>query len=114
MDSAWKQYEEMIQYAVQQLSRERGIDGSWRMSAAMFHEAYSPIKRVKVTLKDKGYSEILVLETRNLKSLIDGIINVHKGAYESKVRNCGEHGKVISFYQNNIRTNFRVIVEPLV
>lgn len=30
--AGWKQYESMIKYAVEQLSRARGIKGNWRMS----------------------------------------------------------------------------------
>lgn len=34
MKEMWKQYEEIIQYAVEQLSKVHGLDGAWRMSAA--------------------------------------------------------------------------------
>lgn len=33
MKELWKQYEEIIQFAVKELAKTRGIDGSWRMSA---------------------------------------------------------------------------------
>ena len=33
MKDLWKQYEENIEYAVKELSKERGIDGAWRMTA---------------------------------------------------------------------------------
>ena len=32
MESAWKQYEEMIKYAVQELAKARGMDDDWRMT----------------------------------------------------------------------------------
>jgi hypothetical protein len=35
MKGAWKQYEEMITFAVDQLAKTRGIDGEWRSTAAM-------------------------------------------------------------------------------
>ena len=31
--ASWAQYEECIQYAVQQLARTRGLDGKWRMTS---------------------------------------------------------------------------------
>ena len=33
MKELWKQYEENIKYAVEELAKTRGIDGEWRMSA---------------------------------------------------------------------------------
>lgn len=36
---AWKQYEELIKYAVQQLASSRGIDGKWRLSNLTFKES---------------------------------------------------------------------------
>ena len=39
MRKAWKQYEENLTYAVKQLAKYRGMDGSWRMTSMMFNEA---------------------------------------------------------------------------
>jgi len=36
MPSAWKQYETLITYAVQQLSKTHGINGTWRMTSESF------------------------------------------------------------------------------
>ena len=113
MNSAWKQYEELLQYAVQQLAKDRGIEGDWRMSAAVFHEAYSPVKRLKVTLRDKGYHEFVIVEDKSAKALVDSIIKQHEDRYDVDIRTHGEKGKVVLFYQNGIRSNFRVIVEPV-
>lgn len=38
MPDLWKQYEENIQIAVKELSKERGIDGQWRMTAHDTHD----------------------------------------------------------------------------
>jgi len=38
MKDLWKQYEENIQIAVNELSKERGIDGEWRMTAHELHK----------------------------------------------------------------------------
>ncbi|KKL93292.1 hypothetical protein LCGC14_1876070, partial [marine sediment metagenome] len=39
MESAWKQYEEMINHAVQELAKARGLDDNWRMTSSSLHEA---------------------------------------------------------------------------
>lgn len=38
MKEMWKQYEEIIQYAVKELSKAQGLKGDWRMSSATFHQ----------------------------------------------------------------------------
>lgn len=64
MDSAWKQYEENLQYAVQQLAEARGMDDDWRMSSSMFHEAlHQPKYQIKFTSKD--ISESFIYEGYN-------------------------------------------------
>lgn len=55
MAKAWKQYEEMLQYAVQQLAKNRGMDGDWRMSSAMFHEQIQPKQLFTVLVDNESY-----------------------------------------------------------
>ncbi len=54
MADAWKQYEEMLAYAVQQLAKNRGMDSDWRMSASMFHEALNQ-KQFTVHIEDETF-----------------------------------------------------------
>lgn len=54
MAAAWKQYEENILYAVQQLAKYRGMDSDWRMSSTMFHEAKKPVERYRVIIESNG------------------------------------------------------------
>lgn len=37
---AWRQYEDLIKYGVQQLSATRGLDGKWRSSTVLAREAF--------------------------------------------------------------------------
>ena len=39
MAGAWKQYTDMIAYAVEQLAKTRGIDGDWRMSSSTLEDS---------------------------------------------------------------------------
>lgn len=66
MRGAWKQYESLIQYAVEWLSKTRGIKGDWRMSSAMFHEATIPNKRYIVNLFAYGKRQEFILETSSI------------------------------------------------
>lgn len=40
---AWKQYEELLKYGVQQLWNTRGNKGQWRASDVMYGESYEPL-----------------------------------------------------------------------
>jgi len=75
MEAGWKQYEENLQYAVQQLAKNRGLDGDWRMSAAMFHEALNlalkPLPKFEVMFDNDYY----ITEGRNPQEIIDHLVD---------------------------------------
>jgi len=73
MDTAWSQYEENLQFAVQQLASNRGMDGDWRMSSSMFREALERKTPYKITLSGKGIQESYTLEADNIGSVIKSI-----------------------------------------
>lgn len=70
MKDAWKQYEELLAYAVQQLAENRGMDDDWRMSAAMFHEALKPQSNFSVKIGSDTY----VTESTDLDSLVERLL----------------------------------------
>lgn len=109
MKGAWKQYEENIQYAVQQLAKSRSMNADWRMSASTFHESVSEeCCNVKVTAPNY-----------NNTSVVDGNVNDFINSlkkqgekYTIKVED-EEEGKLVTFWnQGNIRENIKVLVSP--
>lgn len=61
MESAWKQYEEMISYAIDQLAKYRGIDGDWRMTS--------------LTMTEQAEGNYIVAELENRTVNIKGTVN---------------------------------------
>jgi len=82
MKSAWTQYEENLQYAVQQLATNRGINGDWRMSSSMFHEALHQ-KTFLVSVNEAQY-EVLA---SNQQEIIDRMNNLGYDVHTKKVLN---------------------------
>ena len=73
-NGAWKQYEEMLQYAVEELGEARkDADSSWRMSSTVFREAME--KRIKVRVFEIGdkFAQGHTVEARNMEEIIEMI-----------------------------------------
>ncbi len=122
MSGAWKQYEENIQYAVQQLAKIRGIDGDWRMSASIFHEAdqwKAPDggEHFKIFLDVPGAEGV---EAFVIADSIEDVITTLKrrvagdprsSVYTIKVEKT-RTGKRLTFWLHGIRKNYFVRITP--
>lgn len=76
---AWKQYEDMIQHGVRQLSSNRGLAGAWRSSQALVSEAGPVDKGIDASggrffVEVPGQSAVEV-EGANLDEIIEAIQN---------------------------------------
>lgn len=116
MDEAWKQYEENITYAVEQLAKSRGMESDWRMSAAIFHEA-AMLKRfrIKVEFPDSDPKESIV-EAPDVDTAVQ-IVQSHleddaqTQEFNTLVEDDGR-GKKLTFWLHGIRKNFTVTITP--
>jgi hypothetical protein len=76
---AWKQYEELIRFGVQQLSATRGIKGDWRTSSVLVREAAAAGEQSHIG-KRRYFVEIpgeraQEVEGANMDEIIDAISN---------------------------------------
>jgi hypothetical protein len=74
---AWKQYEELIRFGVQQLSATRGIKGEWRTSSVLVREAAageSHIGRRRYFVEIPG-ERAQEVEAGNMDEIIEAISN---------------------------------------
>jgi hypothetical protein len=105
MADAWKQYEENIQFAVKQLSKTFGMEGNWRMSSSVFHEALE-------MAKDKGF-EVEITEGESTTAYnvsADGAEDVitslketaHADGYKVKILE-EDDTRTITFWRNNVK-----------
>lgn len=108
MKNAWKQYEENIQFAVQQLALTRGMDADWRMSSSMFMEAENQ-KQFTVTVFNGTQKQSYQVESDDVEKVTDKLVTETFSAYdvEQKVQN----GKIrLSPRKFGIKQPFSVVI----
>ena len=74
MHAAWDQYEECLQFAVQQLAKHRGMTGDladWRMSSSIFHENHGNVKKFLVHINEADNTREYTTHARKAEDLID-------------------------------------------
>lgn len=87
---AWRQYEEMITYGVQQLHKFRGLNGGWRITQSSLREATIPSTLPDEDIGDIGHNRIFAtipgvgtteLHVKTLDDALDQLTNHfrHKG-----------------------------------
>lgn len=75
--SAWKQYEDLIKYGVQQMRATRGADGQWRTSSVMIPEGYeeeNPMGKRRFFVEIPG-SEPREIDAEDMDDIIDKVTN---------------------------------------
>ncbi len=68
--SAWKQYEELLKYGVQQLWNTRGSTGSWRKSDVVYAESVQPT--ILPIMEDMGKHRFFILIPGQVDVEVDG------------------------------------------
>ena len=123
MAAGWKQYEENITYAVQQLAKARGMKSDWRMSASSLREAINTMEsgasKYNVHLQIPNTDPInATVEASDISMIIDMVKdNVKKdpeaSVYEMRVEDDeDEEGAKITFWLHGIRDNAFVKITP--
>lgn len=107
MDAAWKQYEEVLQYAVQQLAKNRGMEADWRMSSHIFHEARQPKQKFHVRVDDTSY----LTEGDSIDSIINHLTKTFKDVDVNVLKE--GNSRTLTFSKWGIKRPTRVVVEPV-
>jgi predicted small metal-binding protein len=116
MKNAWKQYEQNLQYAVQQLSKYRGIKGDWRMSSSVFHEALQKMVKFGVRLSGPGHSEQFQTQARSMQEVIDELTQLERANPGMEIRVTPHRdgdGVFVLFFQYGVRIKYRVDITPM-
>ena len=85
LKNAWKQYEENLVYAVQQLAKERGMGGDWRMSSAIFHEAMEKKYTFRVQELGDDFGKGHTISAKSLDEVIEAIKSKSSDGFDVKV-----------------------------
>lgn len=110
MVEAWKQYELNIQYAIQRLAKDRGMDGDWRMSSSMFHETYKPKQKYKITI-DVADPQIVFVEATSVEEVIQEVSSNLSSDLELKVTQLSESKTQLKFSSFGICRKQTIIIE---
>lgn len=114
MRDGWTQYEENMQYAVQQLAKHRGMDGDWRMSAAVFRESMQPRKtRFKVETVGDKFGEAHTIGAKSLDEVIDAIKARNTDLYDMDVKKGTNNDASVEFSKWGIKKNYRINIKQI-
>jgi len=115
MTDAWKQYEENLQYAVQQLSKARGMDADWRMSAAMFYEAEQKLINFDVMITGTHGGDVnSTLKGSSIQDIINQVSNEIGSNYDFEIVDelpDGRKYRIVSKGPVKSKTNIYVTIE---
>lgn len=114
MTEAWKQYEENLQYAVQMLSKARGMDADWRMSAAMFHESEQKLIGFNVKINGSGDPIDVLLKGSSINEIKQMVVNGLGGQYDFDTVDelpMGQKFRIVSKGPVQAKTNIYVTIE---
>jgi hypothetical protein len=115
--NAWKQYEENLQYAVNELAKYRGMDGDWRMSSAVFHEAMEKQHKFSVVEMGDKFGKSHTVSAKSLDDVMQHIRTKVGSMYEVKTNMSKDpdnpNSLIMSFSRWGIRRNYRIKIQQL-
>lgn len=108
----WKQYEENLSYAVQQLAKYRGMDGDWRMSSAIFNESLDFKKKLyRVSYFGEDGGEGKTVEANHIDEVIE---KLHKHEdYDVKIHKSSDNEARLAFSRWGIKKNGHVEIKRI-
>jgi hypothetical protein len=117
---AWKQYEELLRFGVQQLAASRGINGNWRTSKLLVKEAQQQDqthigkRRFFVEIPGERAQEV---EGANMDEIIDAIANKirnsrHVTGTKVRVEERDKDHAVLTVWVNDIKRD-RIIIKQV-
>jgi len=112
MAAAWKQYEQNIEYSVQQLAKYRGMDADWRMSAHIFHEAMSKKLTFRVSSEGQKSKDTYQVQAKSLDDILDSIHGQNTDMYDIDVKKANDGlSAVLLFSKFGIKKNYRLKIQ---
>lgn len=109
MRSAWKQYEQNITYAVEQLAKTRGLTGNWRLSSALVSEAANPKPLFQINLGDR----ITYTRADNINQIIKQIKDRFEPDEDLTV-DIVKGIATITFSKWGIQNNKKIVISPTI
>lgn len=123
MSDAWKQYEEMLQLAVKELAKARGIDGDWRMSAHIFHEAAQPKKAKKKEKKEEPEYQFTItsdiddlplhttVSAESIDEIVRPMMRFNITGHELEIKQRSDNHAVVHFCKDGKRCGDKITIK---
>lgn len=114
MESAWKQYEEMINHAVQELAKARGLDDNWRMTSSSLHEA-KEVEEIQFSMETNvdGLPVNVIKKAKNIEELIKPFFDHNITGCDIELRHRSANNVCLHFCKDGKRTGDKVTIKKL-
>jgi hypothetical protein len=111
MEAAWKQYEEMIKHAVQELAKARGMDGDWRMTA--LSEAKTDVEEIEFSIETNvdGLPVNVIRKGLSIDEIIKPFYAHNVTGHDIELRHRGANNVCLYFCKDGKRTGDKVTIK---
>lgn len=115
MKDAWQQYEDLLKFAVKELTKHRGIDGDWRMSAHIFHEAAPAVEPTKyeITSTLDDLPVVGTVTADNIDEVIRPFYKFNITGHELEVKHRSPNHCCVYFCKDGKRTGAKVTIKKV-
>jgi hypothetical protein len=109
MEGAWKQYEEMIKYAVQELAKARGMDGDWRMTS-LSEGKQADVEEIDFSIETTvdGLPVNVIRKAKSIDEIIKPFYSHNVTGHDIELRHRGPNNVCLYFCKDGKRTGDKV------
>ena len=111
MEGAWKQYEEMIKVAVEELAKARGIDDDWRQTSLSEAKLPDPEEieySIETTVDDLPVN--IIRKGKNIEEIIKPFYSHNVTGHDIELRHRGANNVCLYFCKDGKRTGDKVTI----
>ncbi len=112
MESAWKQYEEMIKYAVQELAKARGMDDDWRMTTLSETKKIPDPEEIEYSIETTvdDLPVNIIRKGKNIEEIIKPFYSHNVTGHDIELRHRGANNVCLYFCKDGKRTGDKVTI----
>lgn len=114
---AWRQYEELIQFAVRELYKTRGINGKWRMTSTVVREQYESSSKEQHIGKRRFFVDVpgagsVEVNGESLDDIIDQVTNkMRRHGAKVRIDERREKYAILSIWVDDVKRDSLTIKE---
>jgi hypothetical protein len=115
MEAAWKQYEDLLSLAVKELAKVRGLDGKWRMSSHIFHEAAPVVepRKFQISSQIDGLPVVNTTTANSIDEVISPLYRYNITGHDLEVKHRSPNHCCVYFCKDGKRTGDKIVIKAL-